>query len=279
MTKANKRNDEQGEIWMCKKFIKMMVVFSGMLLLTTSLGYAANMRFENPTLRGTGCRAGTSSVTTSPDGQVLTIIFDDFIAEVPQYKGENDNNEASADNPVAQSKGMITLDHKVCNIAIPVVVPAGRVISALEVSSDFRGYTMTEEGAFAQFKSHLESWESGGGRNSANKDDSFFLKKWRGMTDENWTVSQRTVIPIKGHCIGHREDRVLLKLKNVIRAMDMSRTPGTRAHAMILLDSQDMSGLMTFKVKTAVCGREVGPPPIPRPLPPMRPVRPGLRFR
>jgi hypothetical protein len=65
---------------------------------------------------GNGCPDGSASVTVSPDGQELTLLFDQFIAE---------------GNNVKESR-------KSCNLSIPIKVPQGFQISLYD--ADYRGY-------------------------------------------------------------------------------------------------------------------------------------------
>jgi hypothetical protein len=65
---------------------------------------------------GNGCPVDSASVTVSPDGQELSILFDKFIAE--------------GNNP-SQSR-------KSCNLSIPIKVPQGVQISLYD--ADYRGY-------------------------------------------------------------------------------------------------------------------------------------------
>jgi hypothetical protein len=65
---------------------------------------------------GSGCPAGSASVSVSPDGQELTILFDQFMA---------------LGNNAAQSR-------KSCNMSIPIQVPQGFQISLYD--ADYRGY-------------------------------------------------------------------------------------------------------------------------------------------
>ncbi len=65
---------------------------------------------------GNGCPANSASVTVSPDGQELSILFDKFIA--------------LGNNPVESRKS--------CNLSIPIKVPQGFQISLYD--ADYRGY-------------------------------------------------------------------------------------------------------------------------------------------
>jgi Domain of unknown function (DUF4360) len=65
---------------------------------------------------GNGCPANSASVTVSPDGQELSILFDKFIA--------------MGNNPSESRKS--------CNLSIPIKVPQGFQISLYD--ADYRGY-------------------------------------------------------------------------------------------------------------------------------------------
>jgi Domain of unknown function (DUF4360) len=65
---------------------------------------------------GNGCPANSASVTVSPNGQELSILFDKFIAD--------------GNNPRESRKS--------CNLSIPIKVPQGYQISFYD--ADYRGY-------------------------------------------------------------------------------------------------------------------------------------------
>ncbi len=69
---------------------------------------------------GSGCPGGSASVTISPDGQELSVLFDKFIA---------------LGNKPSESR-------KSCNLSIPIKVPQGYQISLYD--ADYRGYIAPE---------------------------------------------------------------------------------------------------------------------------------------
>lgn len=88
-----------------------------------------------PRLAGTGCPKGTASATFSPDGRVLSVLFDAFIVEA----GSSANQE---------------LMQKECVIRFPVSVPPGETL-AIE-SAQFRGgMVLTEAPAEASLNVHF----------------------------------------------------------------------------------------------------------------------------
>lgn len=65
---------------------------------------------------GSGCPNESASVSVSPDGQELSILFDEFIASGQDYRDSR----------------------KSCNLSIPIKVPEGFQISLYD--ADYRGY-------------------------------------------------------------------------------------------------------------------------------------------
>ncbi|MBF0297826.1 MAG: DUF4360 domain-containing protein [Oligoflexia bacterium] len=105
----------------------------GLLLLLTSLSAFAvtpDIRLGMPGYGGTGCPAGSASVTLSPDRSALSILFDQYVA----------------------AAGGVTLrsfDRKTCNVSVPVFVPQGYSVSIFKI--DYRGYVNVPFGGQANF--------------------------------------------------------------------------------------------------------------------------------
>ncbi len=82
----------------------------------TAPASAAQVEIRGASYGGNGCPANSASVSVSPDGQELTILFDKFIA-----LGNNANES-----------------RKSCNMSIPIKVPQGFQVSLYD--ADYRGY-------------------------------------------------------------------------------------------------------------------------------------------
>lgn len=82
-----------------------------------------------PAYGGNGCPANSAGAVLSPDGQTLSILFDQFIAEAGGNTGKK-------------------VDRKSCSIAIPVHVPQGYSVSVFQV--DYRGFVSVPRGASAR---------------------------------------------------------------------------------------------------------------------------------
>lgn len=103
-------------------------------LVATLLSLGANasndIALGEPSYGGTGCPQGTVGITLSPDAKVLSLIFDQYMAEAGKSVGK-------------------TLDRKTCNLSVPIHVPQGMSVSVLKV--DYRGYTYVPKNAEAKF--------------------------------------------------------------------------------------------------------------------------------
>jgi hypothetical protein len=86
------------------------------LITAMNPAIAQSVKIQGANYGGSGCPAGSASVSVSPDGQELSILFDQF--------------SALGNNP-AQSR-------KSCNLSIPIRVPQGYQISFYD--ADYRGY-------------------------------------------------------------------------------------------------------------------------------------------
>jgi hypothetical protein len=94
-----------------KKFVPALLAASTLLVSTMGPASAQSVQIQSASYGGSGCPAGSASVSVSPDGQELTILFDKF----------------SAIN-----------SRKSCNLSIPIRVPQGFQISLYD--ADYRGY-------------------------------------------------------------------------------------------------------------------------------------------
>jgi hypothetical protein len=100
-----------------------MKYLKSLLLSTVVLATSVSPAFARPSVKilganygGSGCPNESASVGVSPDGQELTILFDEFAAE-----GNSRRH-----------------NRKSCNLSIPIQVPQGFQISLYD--ADYRGY-------------------------------------------------------------------------------------------------------------------------------------------
>jgi hypothetical protein len=99
------------------KFIKALTIaFLAATPIAPVLAGPSQVEILGASYGGSGCPAQSASVSVSPDGQELTILFDKFSA---------------LGNDSSQSR-------KSCNLSIPIKVPQGFQISLYD--ADYRGY-------------------------------------------------------------------------------------------------------------------------------------------
>jgi hypothetical protein len=101
-------------------------VFMLAFLFSSVAAHASQLKLGEPALGGTGCPAGTASVTLSPERESISIIFDQYVVE---------------------AGGDRSFDRKNCQIAIPVKVPGGYSVSVIAI--DYRGFLALPRGARA----------------------------------------------------------------------------------------------------------------------------------
>lgn len=126
---------------------------------------AAQVEILGASYGGSGCPANSASVSVSPDGQELTILFDKF---------------AALGNDATQSR-------KSCNMSIPIKVPQGYQVSLYD--ADYRGYVAPNTSA-----SLRAEYFFAGNRGPA------FIRNISGETSYNVRDSLATVADVWSSC-------------------------------------------------------------------------------
>lgn len=98
------------------KFVKLLLATALMTASITPAFAQPSVQILGASYGGSGCPDRSASVSVSPDGQELTILFDKFVAQ---------------GNVSAEAR-------KSCNLSIPIKVPQGFQISLYD--ADYRGY-------------------------------------------------------------------------------------------------------------------------------------------
>ncbi|GIL17017.1 MAG: hypothetical protein BroJett040_07680 [Oligoflexia bacterium] len=135
----------------------LLITLVGLLMVAQS--QAEGLRLGQPAYGGTGCPAGTASVSVSPDESAVSVLFDQFIAEAGRTTGRR-------------------IDRKSCNLTIPVQVPQGYSVAVFQV--DYRGFNAVPRGGVNRFDSEYFWAGSRGPRLS---------RIFSGPTNDNFTVT------------------------------------------------------------------------------------------
>ena len=113
------------------------ILFS--LVAMSAAAKADTLQLGVPAYGGTGCPAGSASVSLSPDQTQISMLFDSY---------------------VVQAGGGVAFDRKNCNIAVPVHVPQGFSVAVFGI--DYRGFTGLPAGGRANLS--VDYFLASGGR-------------------------------------------------------------------------------------------------------------------
>lgn len=213
----------------------------------------SNIVFEQINTNGTGCPQGTVTSIVSPDGTSMSLLFDEFRVEVPNY--ESTPAPTTGRGPRYRPPGAnasIYEAHKTCNIAFTTTLPAGRMATAISISLQARGNTMTDAGIQSYFSTILVGHR--GLANSVGPQVKVVEKKmWMGRTDigEDWTTDTNVTVPLRSSCASSSNKSIKFELKNHLEAK--IKTNDATKSGIVTVDSNDARGLLTFTLSTAPC--------------------------
>jgi hypothetical protein len=197
-----------------KRSVLLLSVFSSFLLSAPVL--ADDISLGAPGYGGTGCPAGTVSVTLSPDAKSLSMLFDQYQVAVGGTTGKS-------------------FDRKSCNIAIPVHVPQGMSVSVLKI--DFRGFNQLPVSATSQF--NVEYFFAG-------TKGPAFQKKFSGPIAEDYLINNTlavTAIVWSGCGVD-----VNLRTNSSLRVTTVSNK-----EAMSSIDSEDVNAGIIYQLQWRQC--------------------------
>lgn len=178
--------------------------------------FADDISLGEPGYGGTGCPAGTVSVTLSPDAKSLSLLFDQYQVSVGGVTGKG-------------------FDRKSCNIAIPVHVPQGLSVSILKI--DFRGFNHLPPSASSQF--NVEYFFAGT-RGPA------FQRRFRGPLNEDYLISNELTAQamIWSGCGAD----VNLRTNSSMRVSTVANQ-----EAMASIDSEDINAAIIYHLQWRNC--------------------------
>jgi hypothetical protein len=184
--------------------------------LAAQSALADTIQLGQPAYGGTGCPAGTASVSLSPDNQAISILFDQYVVEAGGAKG---------------------FDRKNCNIAIPVHVPQGYSVAVMAI--DYRGFVQLPAGARANLM--VNYFLAGNGRGVVSN-KSFF-----GATSQNYlTTDQLGIESIVWSGCG--ADTILRANTSML-----VNTNSRREDAMATVDSADIRSGLIYHIQWRAC--------------------------
>lgn len=193
---------------------KSFLLFSAIMLSVPA--FADDISLGEPGYGGTGCPAGTVSVTLSPDAKSLSLLFDQYQVAVGGDTGKS-------------------FDRKSCNIAIPVHVPQGLSVSVLKI--DYRGFNHLPQSATSQF--NVEYFFAG-------TRGPTFQRKFRGPLDEDYLINNElTAEAIVWSGCGAD---VNLRTNSSMRVSSLYNR-----EALASIDSQDVNAAIIYQLQWRKC--------------------------
>lgn len=193
---------------------KIILLMASMIL--SALAFADDISLGEPGYGGTGCPAGTVSVTLSPDAKSLSLLFDQYQVSVGGTTGKS-------------------FDRKSCNIAIPVRVPQGMSVSVLKI--DFRGFNRLPQSATSQFD--VEYFFAG-------TKGPAFQRRFRGPLEEDYLINNELAVQsiIWSGCGAD----VNLRTNSSMRVSTVSNR-----EAMASIDSEDINAAIVYHLQWRSC--------------------------
>lgn len=221
------------------------LVTGAFLTLLAAGASAQKLELGRATFGGAGCANGTARATLTPDGQAISILFDNFTTAAGGYTG-------------------LTVDQRYCDIAIPVRVPQGYSVAVFTI--DYRGFAALPSGGRMRFSADYFF---------AGKNSRRYSKEFLGPYNDNYTFTNelRADLDVWSAC----------GAEVILRTQSMMATETNRRNedAMASVDSIDIQSGITYNFQYRRCGSNPNPPPPvpptpnPPPAPPTPPVPPA----
>jgi len=202
--------------------VHITTVLIASALLFTTQAMATDLVIGEPAYGGTGCPAGTASITLSPDQQALSILFDQYVVEAGFNVGKR-------------------VDRKSCNVAIPVTVPQGYSIAIFQM--DYRGFNSLPYGASSQFNIEYFFAGSRGPR---------YSKRFVGNINQDFIITNNLIAEslVWTPCGAP----VTLRANTSM----MVQTNGRGEQALSTIDSMDLQSGVIYHIQWKRCGGGYG---------------------
>lgn len=209
--------------------MKRSIALAGLMVLAAASSAAAQGRPAQQlpwqgAVTQNSCMPGSYSVSQSPDGRSVTVLFDSLIANAPT--------------------GRARIVRTSCRIAIPLTLPEG--YSANLVSVDYRGFAQVASRQAAEIAVDYDL-----GRNVRLPR---FHRILTGPQDTDFSYTDRPTG--QAQVAGCGRAAATAPVLNLTASVAVS-TGGQQPTAMIALDSSDQAagGGLTFRFNVQPCGR------------------------
>jgi hypothetical protein len=227
---------------------KLLLTLAPLLFVTT---VQAQGLFNQIQTYGTGCPDGTVSTSISPDGQSMSVLFDEFRVEVPEYNPPSIPPSPGSSFPRAP-RTRPTRAMRDCQLRFSATLPVGMSVESVEFSIQARGATILDPGITADFTSILVGYT--GLAQARGRLQPIIQKQWiagRSPVSDDWTASPSMIVPINSGCAGASGRSITFDLKNHLGAEittgDLTKT------GLVTVDSSDAKGILRVSLRTRSC--------------------------
>ncbi len=196
--------------------MKALITLAALVL---SLSAEAQIRLGNADARGTGCPGGTTSVSLTPDGSILSILFDSFVAQAPTSQGAS-------------------FDRKNCNIRIPVSVGSGYQVAL--IAFDYTGFAAIPNGGRGQFEARYSY--------VGQQRPAIFRKTFMSGVNNYSLKNELISTSVDWSPCSYGSDLMLTVDANIL-----AMTNGRRDAAQLSVDAVDVSAGLLYSVQTRRC--------------------------
>lgn len=207
-----------------------------LLLSIITTAVFAQFNFKQIDLNGNGCQRGTYDLVITEDQETLSILFNEFIAEVPTMSNSFQ-------------------ERKICNISFTANIPKGMRVGSLAVKTDIRGSLFLDPGVKASFKTAFLEFLASGAK--VKKHDIFYEKYWSAQNEslyEDLFISYDKFLRVNSACAGNGGKDITFKLANTVGMNIPHSKAGLGSIGQIAVDSADFQGKMSMKVIMVPCG-------------------------
>lgn len=240
--------------------MRPLLTLSMLLLSSQAL---AQLNFTSFGHSGTGCPRNTVAFSPAPDGQSVSVLFDQFSVQVPQHDGENDNEDAGP-HRTPRSRRDARVQHRVCSLAFNIELTDGQMVEAIEITADNRGTTELDAGLRASLHTYYVGHQGLG----ANPQDAKIgklieLKQWGQPgrmpqpVSDNWVSRFVTAVPVRSGCAQNTNRSLRVQIKNHLEIQNTS--PDATKAGLLVMDSSDLNASLRFRVLTRPCGSNTTP--------------------
>ena len=237
--------------------------FLSLSLLLLSAPALAQLNFTSFGHSGTGCPRNSVAFSPAPDGQSVSVLFDQFSVQVPQHDGENDNEDVGP-HRTPRSRRDARVQHRVCSLAFNIELTEGQMIEAIEITADNRGTTVLDPGLRASLHTYYVGHQGlGANPQSAKIGKLIELKQWGQPgrfpqpVSDDWVSRFVTAVPVRSGCAQNSNRSLRVQIKNHLEIQNTS--PDATKSGLLVMDSSDLNASLRFRVLTRPCGSTSAP--------------------